>query len=130
MKCCKLVRLAIAPQSRHHAHCSLLAKRPGTAGAQEFGAGKLQRRMRGVRFMNPVFFLLAISALAGILLGLYLFRLAAIVISTLLVSVLAATVLHGEGFGFFAGITIIVACQTVHQLGYVLGSLLANPGRG
>jgi hypothetical protein len=76
--------------------------------------------------MNPIFFLLAVSALAGVLLGLYFFRLAAVLISTLLLSLLAAALLQREGFGFFAGIAIIVACQTVHQLGYALGTLLAN----
>jgi len=79
--------------------------------------------------MNPVFLLLAISALLGVLVGLYFFRLPAVLISTLLLSVFAAAVLQSDGFGFVAGIAIIVACQTVHQLGYVLGSILVNRGR-
>jgi len=76
--------------------------------------------------MNPVFFLLAASALAGVLLGLNYLHIAAVLISTLIISVLAAAVLQNEGFGFFPGIAIVVGCQTVHQLGYALGSFLVN----
>ena len=80
-------------------------------------------------FMNPVFLLLAASALAGVLLGLAYFRLGALLVSTLIVSVLAAAILQNAGFGFFPGIAIILGCQTVHQLGYALGSILVNRGR-
>ena len=79
--------------------------------------------------MNPIFFLLAGSALVGVLLGLYSFQLGTALIVTAIISVFAAAVLQNEGFGFFAGIAIIVACQTIHQLGYALGSLLINRDR-
>jgi hypothetical protein len=79
--------------------------------------------------MNPVFFLLAASALAGVLLGLNKFGLSAVLISTLIVSVLAAAILQNAGFGFFPGIAIIVGFQTVHQLGFLLGGILVNRGR-
>jgi hypothetical protein len=88
-----------------------------------------QCRMRGLSFMNPVFFLLATSALGGVLLGLNYFGLGAVLISTLIVSVLAAVILQNAGFGFFPGIAIIVGCQTVHQLGFALGSILVNRNR-
>ena len=79
--------------------------------------------------MNPVLFLIAVSAFVGVLLGLYVFRLAAVFFSTVILSLLAAAVLQSEGFGSIAGIAIIIACQTVHQLGYVLGAMLVNGDR-
>ena len=79
--------------------------------------------------MNPVFFLLAVSVLAGVLLGLAYFRIGAVLISTLIISLLAAAILQKEGFGFLSGIAIIVGCQTLHQLGYAVGAFLVNRGR-
>jgi hypothetical protein len=76
-----------------------------------------------------LFSLLAASALTGVLLGLNYFGLGAVLISTLIVAVLAAAILQHAGFGFFPGIAIIVGCQGVHQLGFVLGSMLVNRGR-
>jgi hypothetical protein len=79
-------------------------------------------------FMN-LFSLLAASALSGVLLGLNYFGLGAVLISTLIVCVLATAILQHAAFGFFPGIAIVVGCQTVHQLGFALGSMLVNRGR-
>jgi hypothetical protein len=76
--------------------------------------------------MTVVFFLLAVSAVLGVLLGLARLRLLAVLITTLIVTVVAAVVLQNQGFGFVSGIAIVVACQTLHQLGYAFGSFLVN----
>jgi hypothetical protein len=41
---------------------------------------------------------------------------------------LTATVLQNEGFGFLAGIAIIVVCLTVNQIAYLIGAALVTRG--
>jgi hypothetical protein len=74
--------------------------------------------------MNAIFALLALSALMGLFFGRY-FSWIAILVSAPILAVLSATVLQNEGFGFFTGIAIIVACLTVSQIAYWIG-LTAN----
>ena len=73
--------------------------------------------------MNRIVLLLTVSALSGLLFGLY-FRVVAIVISSGIFALLAAMVLQNEGFGFVAGIAMIVVSLTVHQLAYLIGAML------
>ena len=67
--------------------------------------------------MNAIMGLLAVSALAGLVLGFY-FGLAALV----------GAILQNEDFDFLAGIAIIVLCLTVNQIAYLIGAAPASRG--
>src|ERR1700730_8698149 len=69
----------------------------------------------GVSVMSAILVLLAASALLGFSLGLY-FSWIAIVVSGFVVAIVSPVVLQNEGFGFLAGIAIIVACLAVNQI--------------
>jgi hypothetical protein len=75
--------------------------------------------------MNAIFALLALGALMGLFFGRY-FSWIAILVSAPILAVLSATVLQNEGFGFFTGIAIIVACLTVNQIAYWISLTLAT----
>jgi hypothetical protein len=75
--------------------------------------------------MNAIIGLLAVSALAGLVLGFY-FGLAAIVVSGLILAISAAAILQNIDFGFLEGIAIIILCLTVNQIAYLIGDALAN----
>jgi hypothetical protein len=79
--------------------------------------------------MEAVFVLLAAGAIVGLVLGFY-FRWMAIGISGLGLAIVSATVLQNEGFGFLAGIAIIVACLTVNQAAYMIGRIWSVLVRG
>jgi hypothetical protein len=74
--------------------------------------------------MDVILLLLAVSAIVGLVLGLY-FSWIAIVASGLVLAIVSATVLQKEGFGFFSGISTVVVCLTVNQLAYMVGVKLA-----
>jgi len=82
--------------------------------------------------MNAIIGLLAVSTLAGLVLGLRLlerhpnklyFGLAALIIA-----ISAAAILQNINFGFLEGIAIIVLCLTVNQIAYLIGDTLASRG--
>jgi hypothetical protein len=75
--------------------------------------------------MNAVFALLAVSAIAGLVLGLY-FSWIAILASGLVLAFVSAVVLQKEGFEALAGIAIIVVCLTVNQVAYLIGVRLVT----
>ena len=77
--------------------------------------------------MSVIMGLLAVSALAGLVLGFY-FGLAAIVVSGLILAISAAAILQNIDFGFLEGIAIIVLCLTVNQIAYLIGDALASRG--
>jgi hypothetical protein len=74
--------------------------------------------------MEVVFVLLAVSAIGGLVLGFY-FSWMAILASGLVLAIVSATLLQKEGFGFLAGIAIIVVCLTVNQITYLIGVRLS-----
>jgi hypothetical protein len=69
--------------------------------------------------MSFVIVLFALSLMIGFTLRRFSWR--AIALSTLALAVLAAVVLHRQGFGPLAGIAIIVACLTINQMAYLVG---------
>ena len=77
--------------------------------------------------MDAILLLLAVSAIVGLVFGLY-FSWIAIAASGLVLAIVSATVLQKEGFGFFSGISTVVACLTVNQLAYLVGVKLAICG--
>jgi len=77
--------------------------------------------------MNAIFVLLAVSALVGLIFGFY-FPWGAVLVSGLIPAMLAAMELQKGGFGFLAGIAIIVVCLTVNQIAYLIGAALVNRG--
>jgi hypothetical protein len=77
--------------------------------------------------MDVILLLLAVSAIVGLVLGLY-FSWIAIAASGLVLAIVSAIVLQKEGFGFFSGISTVAACLTVNQLAYLVGVTLAIRG--
>jgi hypothetical protein len=80
--------------------------------------------------MNAVLTLLTLSALIGVALG--RFSWLVIAISSGVLAIFAAVVLHRQGFGGLSGIATIVVCLTVHQVAYLVGILIVDrryPGR-
>jgi hypothetical protein len=82
--------------------------------------------------VNAIIGLLAVSTLAGLVLGLGLlerhpyelyFGLAALILA-----ISAAAILQNIDFGFLEGIAIIVLCLTVNQIAYLIGDALASRG--
>jgi hypothetical protein len=72
--------------------------------------------------MSAVFWLLAISAAVGFLVGIYLSWLA-IAVAGLILALGSAITLNINGFGDFAGIAITVATLVVSQVTYVTSGL-------
>jgi hypothetical protein len=82
----------------------------------------------GRNVMNTIIMgLLAVSALAGLVLGFY-FGLAALVVWGLILSISAAAILQNEDFDFLSGIAIIVLCLTVEEIAYLIGAAPASRG--
>jgi hypothetical protein len=77
--------------------------------------------------MSSAIILFALSALVGYALGRLSWR--AIAASSLALAVVAAVVLHREGFGALIGIATIVACLTLNQLAYFVGLLTQGSER-
>jgi hypothetical protein len=77
--------------------------------------------------MSAVFWLLAISAAVGFVVGIYLSWLAIAFVGFIL-ALGSAITLHINGFGDFAGIAITVATLVVNQIAYLLGVALADYG--
>jgi hypothetical protein len=75
--------------------------------------------------MSAVFWLLAISAAVGFLVGIYLSWLA-IAVAGLILALGSAITLNINGFGDFAGIAITVATLVVSQVTYLFGVALTE----
>jgi hypothetical protein len=71
--------------------------------------------------MSSAIILFALSLLVGFALGRFSWR--AIAVSSLALAVVAAVILHREGFGPLAGIAIVTACLTLNQLAYFVSLL-------
>jgi hypothetical protein len=79
--------------------------------------------------MNAILVLLVLSALVGLLLGLY-FSWIAIVLAEPMLAVLSTVVLQHTGFDVVPGTATIVACLAVSQIAYLAGVKLRAHGRG
>jgi lysylphosphatidylglycerol synthetase-like protein (DUF2156 family) len=77
--------------------------------------------------MDVILLLLAVSAIVGLVFGLY-FSWIAIAASGLALAIVSATVLQKEDFDFLPGIAIAVVCLTVNHLAYLVGVKLAIRG--
>ncbi|WP_271575027.1 hypothetical protein [Bradyrhizobium sp. CCBAU 11361] len=67
------------------------------------------------------------SAIIGLGTGLF-FRVWAIVLVSPAIAVLAAIVFQASGFGFFAGVSVIIGCLFVGQIGYLLAAFCLHKG--
>jgi membrane protein implicated in regulation of membrane protease activity len=68
-----------------------------------------------------------VSAVLGLVLGLY-FSWMAIAICSVGLAVVSAAALQIQGFGALPGITIVVACLAVNQLAYLAGAFHRSKG--
>jgi uncharacterized membrane protein YkgB len=75
--------------------------------------------------MTLVFTLLATSAMLGLATGL-LFRVLALGMVSLLVVVSSAIALRAHGFGFAAGVSVMVGCLVVSQIAYAAGGFMVS----
>lgn len=71
--------------------------------------------------MSTVLALAAVSALAGLGLGLYGLRWGALALSGVIIAIAAAVVLQHENFGFSAGVAITFGYLGLNQIAYVIG---------
>ena len=78
--------------------------------------------------MSAVFWLLAIGAVVGFVVGIYLSWLA-IAVAGLILALGSAITLQINGFGDFAGIAITVATLVVSQVAYLVGIVVADSRR-
>jgi hypothetical protein len=69
--------------------------------------------------MSVVFILLALSAVVGLALSSFGWR--SLIVASLILAVLSATVLQIEGFGTIPGVAIIAVCLTLNQVAYLIG---------
>jgi hypothetical protein len=67
--------------------------------------------------------LFAVSAAAGFLLGYFCFHWLSIASSGLILALTVAWLLQAHGFRIVSGIAAIVACLTVNQFAFLVGSL-------
>jgi hypothetical protein len=74
--------------------------------------------------MKVIAVLMAVSALWGLALALFRLRWGALAISGLVLAIAVAIVLQSRGFGFFGGVAIIVACLSINQIAYLIGTAL------
>jgi hypothetical protein len=74
--------------------------------------------------MSATLVLVAVSALGGLALALFRLRWGALAISGLILAIAAAVVLQARGFGFIAGVAIIVGCLSINQISYLIGTVL------
>jgi hypothetical protein len=76
---------------------------------------------------ETVLVLAAVSILVGVVLGFY-FSWVAVLVSGIGLAIVSAAVLQKEGFGFLAGISIIVSCLSLNQIAYLFGVTMAQCG--
>jgi membrane protein DedA with SNARE-associated domain len=74
---------------------------------------------------DVLLFLPVASATLGLVAG-FFFSWIAILVSGSVLAILAAAVLQHESFGLLAGIAIIVACLTLNQIAYLIGTTLVH----
>jgi hypothetical protein len=69
--------------------------------------------------MTAVFILLALSTAIGFALSAFAWW--PLIVASLPLAVLSATVLQIEGFGTVPGVAIITVCLTINQVAYLIG---------
>jgi hypothetical protein len=69
--------------------------------------------------MTAVFILLALSAVIGFALSAFAWW--PLIVASLALAVLSATVLQIEGFGTVPGVAVITVCLTINQVAYLIG---------
>jgi hypothetical protein len=70
--------------------------------------------------MTLAFILLVVSAILGLATGL-VFRFWAMALVSLLIAIASAISLRAHGFGFAAGVSVMIGCLVVSQIAYVAG---------
>jgi hypothetical protein len=78
--------------------------------------------------MSSILILLALSALSGFVLGIGHFSWPPILVAGAVLAPLSTIVLQNQDFDALSGISVIVACLTINQAAYVVGTIRANDG--
>ena len=82
----------------------------------------------GNALMISILILLALSALSGFALGIGYFSWPAILVAGAVLAPLSTIILQNQDFGALSGISVVVACLTINQAGYVVGTIRVNGG--
>ncbi|MGY8681843.1 hypothetical protein Q2941_29265 [Bradyrhizobium sp. UFLA05-153] len=67
------------------------------------------------------------SAIIGLATGLF-FRVWSMMLASPATAVLAAIFLQASGFGFFAGVSVVIGCLVVGQIAYLLAAFCVHKG--
>jgi hypothetical protein len=78
--------------------------------------------------MSSILILLALSALSGFVLGIGYFSWPAILVAGAVLAPLCTVALQNQDFDALSGISVIVACLTINQAAYVVGTIRASDG--
>jgi hypothetical protein len=78
--------------------------------------------------MTAVLVVAGISAVAGLILGLYRLAWFTLVIPSLLIVIVAVVVLLYNGFGLLAGVAITFGCLALNQIAYLIGAAISILG--
>ena len=81
----------------------------------------------GDAFMSSILLLLALSELSGFFLGIGYFSWHAVLLAGAVLAPLSTVVLQNQDFDA-SGISVIVACLTINQAAYAVGTIRANDG--
>jgi hypothetical protein len=68
------------------------------------------------------------SVVWGLALAIFYFEWPTLGASGLFLTIIAATLLYHYGFGFFAGVGIIVGCVSLNQIAYLIGTVIVSGG--
>jgi uncharacterized membrane protein YkgB len=75
--------------------------------------------------MTLAFILLVTSAVLGLATGL-IFRVWAMALVSLLIAIASAISLRAHGFGFAAGVSVIIGCLVISQIAYIAGAFMMS----
>jgi len=78
--------------------------------------------------MTAVLVVAGISAVAGLILGLYRLAWFTLVIPSLLIVIVAVVVLLYNEFGLLAGVVITFGCLALNQIAYLIGAAISILG--
>jgi hypothetical protein len=79
--------------------------------------------------MHAIFVLFTVSALVGLLMGLFDFSWIALAVSGVILAFISAILLRAEGLSAIVGIALIVSCLSVNQATFLIGVILSKRRR-
>ena len=75
-----------------------------------------------------VLMLATVSVVWGLALAIYYFEWPTLGVSGVILTTVAVALLYYDGFGFFAGVGIVVGCVSLNQIVYLIGTVIVSRG--